>query len=238
MEPRSSPLGDTIARLRIAAPWAAARGWLPSRLHALIAAAFARIFDQLEQLLLLWKAGALPTPPTRTPVALTPPARTPVAHTAAPNPHAISARPIAKHPARARPITLAPCRRRTPAIHHPRARHPMPPACTIPRTSISASSARPRSARAPPLRHPPLRNPPPRHPPNRKKPPARGRRIATYLFRYRNYLAVYVLSDPLGSPRNDTNAGHRPAECDRNVQYPESWWPPVVRSVGTDQAEW
>lgn len=150
MEPCASPLGDTIARLRSAALGAAARGWLPARLHALIAAAFARIFDQFEQLLLLWQAGALPTAPTLTPKALTPPAfppmaRTPVAHTAAPDPH-----PIAAHPARARAIVRAPRPHRTPAIRHPRSWYPMPPARTIPRTCPSASSARPPSARAPP----------------------------------------------------------------------------------------
>ena len=38
---------------------------LPISLHALFAALFARIFNRLEHLILLWQTGQLPTPPVR-----------------------------------------------------------------------------------------------------------------------------------------------------------------------------
>ena len=55
-------LGDEIASLRNAgtAPPGAGRRIVSKSLHALIAAIFARIFDCLERLLLLWQAGQLP----------------------------------------------------------------------------------------------------------------------------------------------------------------------------------
>ena len=43
------------------------RALLPAAIHALIAAAFARLFARLEQLLLLWQSGAL-VPPPHTPL--------------------------------------------------------------------------------------------------------------------------------------------------------------------------
>lgn len=43
------------------------RALLPAVIHTLIAAAFARLFARLEQLLLLWQSGALAPPPPRTP---------------------------------------------------------------------------------------------------------------------------------------------------------------------------
>lgn len=43
------------------------RALLPAAIHALIAAALARLFDRLEQLLLLWRSGALIPPPPRPP---------------------------------------------------------------------------------------------------------------------------------------------------------------------------
>ena len=58
-----SPLGAQIASLRTApAASTAACGMLSNALHALIAAILARIFGRLEQILLLWQTGNLPTP--------------------------------------------------------------------------------------------------------------------------------------------------------------------------------
>ena len=62
---QSSPLADRIASLRAATEAKPERGWLPSALHAMIAAIFGRIFDRLEQFILLWQSGQLPPPPIR-----------------------------------------------------------------------------------------------------------------------------------------------------------------------------
>ena len=67
MSVKPTPLGTQIASLRKAgaAPSGADRGRLSTALHTLIAAIFARIFDRLEQILLLWQAGQLPKPVVR-----------------------------------------------------------------------------------------------------------------------------------------------------------------------------
>ena len=57
-------LTDQCATLRSPAP-SGACGMLSNALHAMIAAIFARIFGRLEQIILLWQAGNLPTPATR-----------------------------------------------------------------------------------------------------------------------------------------------------------------------------
>ena len=86
-----TPLGDQIARLLAAAPRAAACERLPIfSLHALIYAILARIFARLEQILLLWQAGALPTPKLRPTVASMP--------RDVPNPSEPASRPDASRP--------------------------------------------------------------------------------------------------------------------------------------------
>ena len=57
-----SPLGAQIASLHIAIKARETCAWLPDAVHALIAAIFARIFDRLEQIILLWQSGTLPAP--------------------------------------------------------------------------------------------------------------------------------------------------------------------------------
>ena len=55
-----SRLADQLAGLRAATPSHDGRGMLPAALRALITAIFARIFDRLEQIILLWQSGLLP----------------------------------------------------------------------------------------------------------------------------------------------------------------------------------
>ena len=61
------PLATRFASLHATIAACPYRGWLPRSLHALILAALARVFGRLEQLLLLWQAGQLPTPKSRPP---------------------------------------------------------------------------------------------------------------------------------------------------------------------------
>ena len=56
------PLGAQIAHLPPREGGLENRALLPAALHALIAAIFARLFDRLEQIFLLWKSGDLPAP--------------------------------------------------------------------------------------------------------------------------------------------------------------------------------
>ena len=57
-----SPLGAQIASLHIAITARETCAWLPDAVRALIAAIFARIFDRLEQIILLWQSDTLPAP--------------------------------------------------------------------------------------------------------------------------------------------------------------------------------
>ena len=74
-----SSLGAQIANLKSAIAARETCVWVPDAVHALIAAIFARIFGRLEQLILLWQAGTLPTAPIRRPHAA------PAPHPAAPS---------------------------------------------------------------------------------------------------------------------------------------------------------
>ena len=60
METQPPPLAAQLAGLRAATTSNDDRTMLPAALHALIAAIFARLFDRLEQILLLWQSGQLP----------------------------------------------------------------------------------------------------------------------------------------------------------------------------------
>ena len=71
------PSTDALfASLRAATKAEPGRAWLPPALHALIIACLARLFDRLEDLLGLWRAGLLPPTPaphTPSPTALVAP---------------------------------------------------------------------------------------------------------------------------------------------------------------------
>lgn len=74
--------------------------WLAAPVHALIMAAFARIFAQLERLFQLWQSGALPPPALRHPAHRTPAPKPTHRRDAAP------ARPRRRAPIRARIISI------------------------------------------------------------------------------------------------------------------------------------
>ncbi len=132
MSVQPTPLGAQIASLRKAgtAPSGADRRMLSAALHALIAAIFARIFDRLEQILLLWQSGQLPAPLIRAPRAATAPRQ----HLAKPRRHRASQRsraPLPKPQAAKRPCA------------------PNPSAASAPFTT-PPPPVRPRPARDPP----------------------------------------------------------------------------------------
>ena len=131
-----TPLSAQLAELRTAVSAADTRGWILDSVIGMIMACLMRIFDRLEQLLLLWQSGTLPLVQPR---AVSPGIRHGIPAPRAPrHRRAPSARPStdALNPSDDRApeaaITPAPC---------PPARWPRlaPPATT-----------RPRSARAPP----------------------------------------------------------------------------------------
>ena len=159
MSVHPTPLGAQIASLRKAgtAPPGADRRMLSKSLHALIAAIFARIFDRLEQILLLWQSGQLPAPPIRAPRAATLPRQ----HPAKPRRH------------RARQRIRTPLTKPQAPNRH---RAPNPPATSAP-FATTPSPVRPRPARDPPSR---------RRPRCFHNPVFRGRAAMRYIIRYRN----------------------------------------------------
>ena len=148
-----SRLADQLAGLRAATPSNDGRGMLPAALHALIAAIFARIFDRLEQIILLWQSGLLPHAQSH------PEQSAPVQHVSERNAQA------QRHPERSeKPKLPAPRPSTEPQRHiaHPHLAAPrttpvMPApnqapirAPVIPPPSAATSPARPRRARDPP----------------------------------------------------------------------------------------
>ena len=65
METQPPRLAGQFAALRATTATTPKGAWIPAPVHALIMACLARIFGRLEQLVLLWQAGNLPTPATR-----------------------------------------------------------------------------------------------------------------------------------------------------------------------------
>ena len=115
-----SPLADQFAGLRAipTTPNAVSR-ILSTALHTLIAAIFARIFDRLEQILLLWQAGTLVPLPPASCLAKPPRVRPPAVHRAIRHPRAIPA-PAALIRALKQTTPAAQPRRATSLRRHPR----------------------------------------------------------------------------------------------------------------------
>ena len=135
METRPTPLANQLAGLRAAITSNDDRGWLPTALHAVIAAILARIFGRLEQLILLWQAGTLPAPaprqpstgePDRVQAHTPPPAARPAANRARRRPRTIPA-PIKPTIARSAPVRHPPAR--TPSNTAKPPWHPRRPRC-------------------------------------------------------------------------------------------------------------
>ena len=99
METRPTPLAAKFAAIRAATTSNDDRGTVSAALHALISAILARIFGRLEQILLLWQSGTLPTPPLRTPQVRTQQLRNHQPATATPH----------RHPGQSEGFTLASC---------------------------------------------------------------------------------------------------------------------------------
>ena len=140
MEHTPPSLGDQIARLRTATQAQERCAWIPSAIHALIAALFARIFDRLESLILLWQSGTLPPAPRARCDAPSPQAP----HTRAP--YTRAARPASSRSSPASPPAGPNCARHAgqPASHGPNAPAKSPTRDTAPARLC------PHSARAPP----------------------------------------------------------------------------------------
>ena len=153
------PLATRFASLHTNIAACPNRGWLPRSLHALILAALARIFGRLEQLLLLWQAGTLPTPQSR---------------------HSERSEEPTLPSAPGQPKATGTTRRAR--TRHNAARAPIA-AQAIPAPNPSASSA-PQSAVKPALRPRPTHAD--RCPRHRQNAPSRGRPRTPILLRYQN----------------------------------------------------
>ena len=112
MENQSLSFGDKIARLRGAAQCEEKCAWLPASLHVLITACLMRLFDRLEQMILLWQSGNLAPAPAR--------AATDRSNISSPE----------QAPATANGTTGWPSHGTTAAAAHPRAGISPPPNCT------------------------------------------------------------------------------------------------------------
>ena len=151
METKSSPLAGQLAGLRAAITSNDDRGWLSASLHAMIAAIFARIFDRLEQILVLWQSGQLPPPQPNAPLQIQ-------RHPAHPDsmcaraPHRQSARTPGLQAHASPPATRRSSQRTRARAASSRTTYRATPA--IRRATTTASSARPRrrscASRAPP----------------------------------------------------------------------------------------
>ena len=151
-------LANHFASLRAATAAAPQGGWLPSSLHALISALFARLFDRLEQFLLLWQSGQLPTRRESAP------------------------RPAADHtPAPAHPPTTASRTKR-----RARARTHAPKINYTPATRTPSPNVAPRAGAIPPSIPSRPRTRPARAPPSVKNPTSSHRKRTPYLLRNQN----------------------------------------------------
>ena len=179
----SPALSDQFARLRIAAQAQETRAWIPTAVQALITAILVRLFSRLEQMLLLWQSGTLPSRDTPNRAAAVAP-RLPGLHAPRHRPARRIARRISRvqrHQRTAAPWAI-------PVTQPPNIAHE----CTL------ARSKRPHSARAPPCDRPSHRS--------RNPPLAGSRNRAHYRFDIK-ILHHHEARDPQLVPRVIHNVG-------------------------------